>query len=203
MDDIESTVLARSKVVSILKTECATPQNAPVQSNSKFGNVADKCTYYNEDNDNNGNGHGNRADSSSSSSSSVDEEGKDHTTTTFDLQEGTLESAYDHANCHDCSCVPELTLDCVNHFNKLSAQGLNMTQRLKSIIELRVRAYIQIHILLYTYTHTNIHTYRRTYAHTHDYSCIHTCSHTHTHVVHTLKHSLIQRNKSKICGKIK
>ena len=61
-----------------------------------------------EDNDNNGNGDGT---GSSSSSSSVDEEGKDHTTTTFDLQEGTLESAYDHANCHDCSCVPELTLD--------------------------------------------------------------------------------------------
>ena len=55
----------------------------------------------------------------------------------IDLQEGTLENAYDHSNCHDCACVPELTLDCVQHFNKLSAQGIQMTQRLQSIVELR------------------------------------------------------------------
>lgn len=171
-------MLARSKIVSILKTDCATPQNASSDSTSDF--KTDKCTYYNEDNDNNGGGNGN---DSSSSSSSVDEEGKCYDTTSRDLQEGTLESAYDHSNCHDCSCVPELTLDCVNHFNKLSAQGLSMTQRLKSIIELRVRTYIQIHV----YTHTDMHT----------------DIHTHTYVVHTLIHTLTHRNKSKICGEIK
>ena len=56
---------------------------------------------------------------------------------TVDLQEGTLENAYDHSNCHDCSCVPELTLDCVQHFNKLSSQNMQMTKRLQSIIGLR------------------------------------------------------------------
>merc|ERR1711861_2701 len=34
------------------------------------------------------------------------------------LLEGTIEKDYDHSNCHDCSCVPELTTHCVNHFEK-------------------------------------------------------------------------------------
>ena len=55
----------------------------------------------------------------------------------IDLKEGTLENGYDHSNCHDCSCVPELTLDCVQHLIKLSTQSMQMTQRLQSIVELR------------------------------------------------------------------
>jgi hypothetical protein len=52
-------------------------------------------------------------------------------------REGTLERVYDHHNCHDCSCGSDLALDCHEHFEILSVQGIKMTQRLSSLVELR------------------------------------------------------------------
>ena len=51
--------------------------------------------------------------------------------------EGKIENLYDHSNCHDCSYVPLMALDCQDHYQKLSSQGKELSNRLFSLIEIR------------------------------------------------------------------
>ena len=129
--NLEGTVMARAEIVSVLRR----PHNASDTNDDNDSMVIDNTPDMK--------GKINRSTGGSDDDANVDNNVRkeknriEQGNKDIDLKEGTLENGYDHSNCHDCSCVPELTLDCVQHLIKLSTQSMQMTQRLQSIVELR------------------------------------------------------------------
>lgn len=59
--------------------------------------------------------------------------------TELDTLEGILETSYDHLHCHDCSCVPDMTSDCIDHFELLTAHTIEISKTLSAFIENKER----------------------------------------------------------------
>jgi hypothetical protein len=74
---------------------------------------------------------------SNDASLAISDRSESHGYSAAGILEGTLENSYDHALCHDCACVPEIAIDCVDHFDHLCEQSGEVTGRLSMLVESR------------------------------------------------------------------